>query len=220
MRKTNKSKGRHLLKISGSILLLSVVFSSCKKEQVYDDLKDNPYVATYYDVTTNFSQYSTFYINDTIIVISDDPSEDTLLTGSNAATIVNQIKSEMQNRGYTFTPNKSVADLAITTSVIHNLTVGTYYYPGYYYGYYGYYYPVYWGYPYSSYYYGYSYTYVYESGSFWMELLDLKNVAENEDQIKVTWTSIIGNLYDTNIDATKAAQSISQAFTQSDYLRK
>lgn len=54
------------------LLFTAVLFASCEKEPNLDKVQDNYVVYTQYDKDANFSKDNTFFIADSVLVISDD----------------------------------------------------------------------------------------------------------------------------------------------------
>lgn len=181
------------------------------------------------DKTHDFTQYSTFTIEDTIrlvkIVNGDQVESDSILPASDAAHIVTELRQKMEAYGYVYTADTTGADLVLIAHATDVTSEGSgvdCYNPGYWWGYYpGWGYPG-WGYPGYGYpWYGgcYSYEYFSRRGTVVWELFDLKNF--DGSQIEVKWTgSIIGVLNESgNLNKfTRIDRAINEAFIQSPYL--
>lgn len=204
--------------VFGILILLPFAFS-CVKEVTRNELLQEPAILTQYEVGLDFSQFSTFALVDSISIISDNQSLQNRIATPNAQMVLNRIRTEMENRGFNESPVVN-AELGINVSIIHELDfeVGTVVVPGYWWGYDGYWDAAYWGYAGDPFYYGYNYNYVYESGALLIELYDLKH-AGTTNKLKVIWNAEIGDIYNTDIDLAEGLESVSQAFTQSPYLR-
>lgn len=103
---------------------------------------------SYYEPDTNFTQYKTFYIGDSLGVIEDD--EVSITCNARSRLIKDQIVECMQNAGYELVSDKTEADLRLTMMEVTETNISISYDPGYWGGYdpwgWGYYY-----YPYYSY---------------------------------------------------------------------
>lgn len=203
---------RHaLLPLSLVLLLLS-----CRKAPDLSQLSSNFVVQTDAAKGVAFSNYKTYYISDTVALISASKT-DTLLPAADAKQIVNTIKSNMDARGYTFVHKALKPDLGINTLAVKDVNVGVVY-PGWWWGYPGYWDPWYWGW-YYPYYYPWSVAYSVTTGSVIAEIIDLKNVNESQ-KLQVIWTmslnGALGNSGTANLQ--RAIDGINQAYTQSPYL--
>src|SRR5262245_16817341 len=125
------------------VLFISIIVS-CRKTPDTGDLSLQQVVATDRDIQANFSSYSTYFISDTVSVVAS-ASTDSILTGPMALQLVNAVKTNMNNRGYTFRPrNQGPADLGFRLTVIKDIT-RTAVCGGWWDGWYGWYPPNYWG---------------------------------------------------------------------------
>lgn len=203
---------RHaLLPVTLVLLLLS-----CRKEPDLSQLSSNFVVQTDAAKGVSFSNYKTYYISDTVALISASKT-DTLLPADAAQQIVNTIKSNMEARGYTFVPKWMKPDLGINTLAVKDVDVGVVY-PGWWWGYPGYWDPWYWGW-YYPYYYPWTVAYSVTTGSVIGEIIDLKNV-DADQKLQVVWTmSLNGALGSSGANnLQRAIDGINQAYTQSPYL--
>lgn len=195
---------------------LVLLLLSCRKEPDLSQLSSNFVVQTDAAKGVAFENYKTYYISDTVALISSSKT-DTLLPADAALQIVNTIKSNMDARGYTFVPKALKPDLGINTIAVKDVDVGVVY-PGWWWGYPGYWDPWYWGW-YYPYYYPWSVAYAVTTGSVIGEIIDLKNV--NTDQkLQVVWTmSLNGALGSSNAsNLQRAIDGVNQAYMQSPYL--
>ncbi|MGX5820358.1 DUF4136 domain-containing protein [Chitinophaga lutea] len=198
------------------LLALLIYLSACRKEPDLSELSGNFVVQTDAASGTNFSAYKTYYISDTIALVSDN-KKDSILIGAGAQQVIAAIKQNMSARGYTFVPKIAKPDLGINTVAFKNVTVGVVY-PGWWWGYPGYWDPWYWGW-YYPYYYPWSVAYAVTTGSLIGELIDLKNVDASQ-KLQVIWTfSLNGALGSDQTNTTRAVDGVNQAFTQSEYLK-
>ncbi len=196
---------------------LVLLLLSCRKEPDLSQLSSNFVVQTDAAKGVSFSDYKTYYISDTVALISASKT-DTLLPAAAAQQIVSAIESNMEARGYTRVRIKALnPDLGINTVAVKDVDVGVVY-PGWWWGYPGYWDPWYWGW-YYPYYYPWTVAYSVTTGSVIAEIIDLKNV--NEDQkLQVVWTmSLNGALGSSDINnLQRAIDGINQAYAQSPYL--
>ncbi len=183
---------------------LMFTLSCTKYPPETDRLLEDLAVVTKYDTKADFSSYTTYAIAGSIMKITD---KDTVqMTGTTANAVLAEIDKNMQARGYIKAPVSATPDLGIQVLYFENTTVYTYYYDwwGYYYPYYPY-YPVYYA----------SYT----TGMANIEMLDLKNVDQN-NRASIRWNAFIrGLLTDTHTTAEITAR-VDQAFIQTPQITK
>lgn len=182
-------------------------------------------VATSYESDFDFSARKTYSIPDSIVKISDDIINDPdgdgkpqYLSQANATVIINQVKQNMQNYGWTLVDKNANPDVMILVSTMTTTNIYYYYdwwywgwwYPGYYPG---------WGWYYPGYYYP-PYITGYRSGSIFMQMVD--NAPQPwADNAPVIWTCIINGLAEgssSNI-AARTQINIDKAWSQSPYLK-
>jgi hypothetical protein len=205
------------------ILLVSIVafgLVACRKEPDLSQLTDDFIVATFFDRNADFDSLETYYVPSNVGYISNTHPNDSLLSPNKALQLVNQVKSNMSDRGFTSVDSSQSPDMAINMFVIKDLNRTDVVTPGYWWGYPGYYDPWYWGYYDSYYYYPYTYSYTYETGTLVIELIDLKNNDENNNKLIVVWNAISNGVlagYPSS-DMQKGLDAIDQSFQQSPYL--
>ena len=186
-------------------IALTLILSSCYKEETFAT-EDYDLTITHYDTEFDFSKYKTFYITDSVGLISDyikrgeDKWKDFYKRGGASATIINSITNHYLGLGYTqldsLTVNGDSVDFAVNALMTLNEKTGYTYYPGYWYGYPGY-WGGYWGWGYykgakgtsetasTSYYYGGyypwyggGYSYTYKTGNLMLEMADGQSVRD------------------------------------------
>ena len=196
---------KRITKLFLSVLTLSVVLSSCYKEETYYT-EDYDLTITHYDTEFDFSTYKTFYITDSVGLISDyikkgdDNWKEFYKRGGASVSIIKSITQHYLDLGYvqldSITAGTDSADFAVNAIMTLNEQTGYTYYPGYWYGYPGY-WGGYWGWGYykgakgnsssasTSYYYGGyypwyggGYSYTYKTGNLMMEMADGQSVRD------------------------------------------
>ena len=202
---------------AAAIGVLAMV-TSCypEKERTIDDFD---IVGTTFDDKVDFSQYKTFAMEDSLILVyhttEDAPEYPTTI----ANTTLDAIRNNMLSYGWTeITENDTAGgvkpDVVIGAYAWSTTVSGTIFYPYYPYWGYGWYYP----------YYGYgggvSY-YSYSTGTLFIEFFDLKNPNDTEQRINIIWSAGINGITETTIsDITGRVKfSVNQAFSQSPYLK-
>lgn len=204
------------------ILLTALLVVSCHKEPSMSDLSNDLIVLTNYDTQANFSDYVTYYLPDSILIISDNPQA-TYWTEEQAGDILSTIEELMNQRGYVRIDNRNEADLGIQTSYVQNITLFYGYSdPYWWWDYPGYWGPGYWG--WDGWYYPYPISYSYRTGSMLAEIVDLKaktpRRADAGSKLPVIWTAYMEGLAYNSKDynAQLVIRALNQAFRQSMYI--
>ena len=202
-------------------MLILLILSKCRKPISIQQLTSGFTVITHTDITVQFSNYSTYYISDTVVNLSGTAS-DTIITGSAASPFVEAVKQNMNARGFSFVPHTPTPDLGIATCVLRDIRSSVAFYPGWWDSISGYWDPLYWlsnnSFPY---YYGWSTTYNYQNASLIVNLIDLKN-ARVDKRLAVIWhvTGFSAFSSDSATNLQSSINAINQAFAQSPYLKK
>lgn len=212
------------MKMKGLIFLLStsILFAACEPQPDDIRLLDEFVVQTSYDDGAEFGSYQTFSLaTDTIGFISNN-TRDTILIASESSLvrpILNQVKKNMLDRGYTQVDKTDDPDLRLNVFIVNNIDFfQQVVYPGNYYPYYGY-----GGYGYgygSSYYYNYPYvqTYTSNTGALVIEMVDMINRTV-DNKVKVVWTAYMGDIINAVNREKQSVQGIDEAFVQSAYIQ-
>lgn len=201
-----------LKKASLILLIAGIGLSSCSKDPISDlSTEESLVYVTNHDKSANYTQYKTFSIVDSVLVVDNDRSK-TALTDIDRA-LLQRIITNMQNLGYTYVSPKGNPDVGINAAWVTNTYLNVVsqplssYYGGYWGGGYGY------GYGYPSY-----YSYYQTSESYWLvSMVDFKNPNTVDKTFNVIWDAQIrgGGIGESQyID--KMVDSI---FGQSDYLK-
>lgn len=209
---------KKILLISAAVMLLA----ACHKEPYPQD-SDNEYlVYTSPGKDVNFSQYQTFDIADSLLVIgqSDKP---VYSQSDNALALIQAYRINMEKRGFIYTPSDPDADLGIQlTYVIKTERYVRYYddpywwldYPGYW--------PAgYWG-NWTGFYYPRPVTYTYTTNALLTDIVNLTGEVEDGKPLEILWTSYIGGPAGSSLkgDIKRMEAAIDQAFVQSAYLTR
>lgn len=206
------------------ILLAVFALVSCEKDPDMDKLDNEYLVFTSHDTSTTFSNFSTYYIPDSILIIGDKKDPE-YWKDDNAQQIIQAYVSKMNTAGYQRVTDKADADLGLQVSYV----ASTYYFTGYYndgpwWGYYpGYWYPGYWGnYWGGGWYYPYPITYSYSTGSLLTDMANLEAPKGQKEKLPVVWNAYISGLLggSGSLNVTRAIAAINQAFVQSPYLKR
>lgn len=195
-------------KASLFLLIAGLGLMSCSKDPISDLSNEESLVyITNHDKSANFSQFKTFSIVDSVLIVENDRTGTSLDDIDRA--ILQRIVTNMQNLGYKYVGPKEKPDVGINVTWITNtyLNVVSQYYGGYWGGGYGYGYPNY-------------YNYYETSESSWLiSMLDFKNpqTTPTGKTFNVIWDAQIRGaaIGDQNL-IEKMADSI---FGQSGYLK-
>jgi Domain of unknown function (DUF4136) len=202
-------------------MLVVLILPTCRKPIGIQQLTSGFTVITHTDIAVQFSNYSTYYISDTVVNLSGTAS-DTIITGSAASPFVQAVKQNMNARGFSFASHPPAPDLAIAVCVLRDIRSSVAFYPGWWDNISGYWDPLYWlsnnSFPY---YYGWSTTYTYQNASVIVNLIDLKN-AHVDKRLAVIWHVTGFNAFssDSATNLQSSINAINQAFAQSPYLKK
>ena len=204
-------------KLLTGLSLLMVLMIGCRKDPMNNLTSEESRIyITNHDSTVSFSSYQTFSIADSVAVI--DGNQVSSQFNETDQAFVAALKNNMQQLGYTLVSKAEHPDLGVTVSRIINTSTGVINYNDYW-DYYGSYYdPFYWGYS------GYGWgspgwgfaTYQVKEGMLSIDMVDLKNAATNNNQIKVIWNGMIRGSGIFN--AATAASQVSALFNQSPYI--
>ena len=233
-----------------SLVMFTVVFTSCYKQQEDATLNDYDITLTNYDTEFDFKPYETFAIRDSVLLISDYLTEAQMakfyLPSGGSQKILTKLSTELTALGYTKVAASGDVepDFLINPTATFMQQTDYYYSPGWWWGY-----PGYWGYGYyksqksTDYYYypwypswGNSYSYSYETATLIIEMLDAKSVKdyldwveENPDgdhsdapQIELNWNAHVSGIASSSGDhnESRIEKGIEEAFNQSPYLKK
>jgi hypothetical protein len=200
--------------VIASVALIASVFSSCYKDPLKNLSEDESRIyITNYDTSANFSSFRTFSIADSVALISNNGNTRKVRSGNDAAYIA-AVENALQQRGFAKAAHDQHPDLGVTASRIMNNYTQILSYNDY--GYYGSYWdPFYWGYPGYDYYFPTYYgTYNVNEEAVAIDIVDLKNVSQN-NQLKAIWSGLIRG---SGIDNPATIESqVMQLFNQSSY---
>lgn len=202
-----------LKKISCFVVpLLGATTMACEPTPDELELYDQMVVSTNYDNQVDFSAYTTYSLmEDTIGLVSNYAYDDTIIVSSYASKVVDVVTANLNAAGYQQVAATEEPDWAVNIIILKNLNLyqQVNYVPGYY-GYGG-------GYSYYNYYSNYYVsTYVQNTGTLVVEIVDLKNITNN--QAKILWNAYMGDIYGTLDLAEQSIDAIDQAFAQSPYI--
>ncbi len=204
-------------KILGLMALIGV-FAACQNDPLKDlTVEDSQVFITNHDESVNFTQFKTFSIVDSVLIIGNQGSGTSL--SDTDIQFLNTVIQKMKNLGYQYVSPKENPNVGINVAQVRNAYLNVVSQPNPYYGNYwgggfggGGYFPGY-GYGYPSY-----YSYVQTREAYWyLEMLDFKNPDVQNEQYNVIWSAMIrGNGLFDGVDTDTMVQSV---FDQSSYLK-
>ena len=202
---------------------LAILANACHKEPYPQD-SDNEYlVYTSPGKGVTFTSFRTFDLADSLLVIgqSDKPEYS---QSNNALALIQQVRVNMENLGYIYTPDNPDADLGIQmTFVIKTERYVKYYNDPYWWlDYPGYWPSGYWG-NWTGFYYPYPVSYTYTTNALITDMVDLTgDQRDGSEPLEVVWTSYIGGPagYSVQNDVNRLKAAVDQAFVQSPYLNR
>lgn len=203
--------------------VLALLTAACHKEPSPQD-SDNEYlVYTSPGKGVTFTSFRTFDLADSLLVIgqSDKPEYS---QSNNALALIQQVRVNMENLGYIYTPDNPDADLGIQmTFVIKTERYVKYYNDPYWWlDYPGYWPSGYWG-NWTGFYYPYPVSYTYTTNALITDMVDLTgDQRDGSEPLEVVWTSYIGGPagYSVQNDVNRLKTAVDQAFVQSPYLNR
>ncbi|HTL10613.1 MAG TPA: DUF4136 domain-containing protein [Chitinophagaceae bacterium] len=197
-------------------LLALLVLASCTKDPVSKlSSEETRIYITNHDSTTNFSNFKTFSISDSVAIISDNHLQQKTHDAFDAV-LINAVADAMTQRGYTRVANDQHPSLGINVNNIINTYTGFVDYGNYYNDYLGYWDPYYWGYPGYNYYGSYIGTYQVNEGVISIDMFDLQDAAAS-GRIKSVWNGVVRG--EAIFKEANVAPSIKALFDQSPYLK-
>jgi hypothetical protein len=196
------------------IVVVALAAVACQPEPDNLKLYDELVVSTNFDPQAQFGSYATFAMATDTIGFASNQTADTILTHTDSdlvRPIISKVRANLEQRGYTQVSREEDPDLGVNIMIVNNLNFFQQVVdPGYYNYYYGY---------SSYYYYPYVETYVENTGTLVLQIVDLKNRNAN-NQVKVVWTAYLGDLIKTVNRLEQTEKGIDQSFIQSPYIQQ
>jgi hypothetical protein len=204
------------------ISALALLAVSCHKEPYPQDGDDEYLVYTSPAKDVDFSQYTTFDIADSLLVIGQS-AKPVYSQSNNALAIIQAFRTNMEKLGYIYTPSNPDADLGIQLTYMIKTERFVQYYndPYWWLDYPGYWSPGIWG-DWYGFYYPRPMVYSYSTNALVADMVDLTAEQGSGQSLEIIWSVYIGGpagptaAYD--VQRMKAATD--QAFAQSPYLSK
>lgn len=204
------------------ISALALLAVACQKEPYPQD-GDNEYlVYTSPAKDADFSQYTTFDIADSLLVIGQSAKPE-YSQSNNALALIQAFRTNMEKLGYIYTPSNPDAQLGIQLTYMIKTERYVQYYddPYWWLDYPGYWSPGMWG-DWYGFYYPRPMVYSYSTNALLADMVDLTSEQGNGKALKIIWSSYIGGPAgpSASYDVQRMKNSIDQAFVQSPYLKK
>ena len=208
---------RKILFISAAVLLMA----ACQKEPYTSD-NDNSYlVYTSPGKDVNFTQYKTFDMTDSLLVIGQG-SKPKYVRNDAVKAILLDFRRNMEARGFVYTPDAEAADLGVQLTYVIKTERFVQFYsdPYWWLDYPGYWPSGYWG-NWTGYYMPRPVTYTYTTNALLTDIVNLTGEQKEGTPLEILWTSYIGGPAGSTLqgDVTRMTEAIDQAFKQSDYLK-
>lgn len=204
------------------ISAMALLAVACQKEPYPQD-GDNEYlVYTSPAKDADFSQYTTFDIADSLLVIGQSAKPE-YSQSSNALALIQAFRTNMEKLGYIYTPSNPDAQLGIQLTYMIKTERYVQYYddPYWWLDYPGYWSPGMWG-DWYGFYYPRPMVYSYSTNALLADMVDLTSEQGSGKALKIIWSSYIGGPAgpSASYDVQRMKNSIDQAFAQSPYLKK
>ena len=199
-----------------------IIFAvACHKEPYTDS--DNEYlVYTSPGKQTTFTSFQTFDLADSLLIIGQS-NKPVYSQSDNALALIQAVRTNMEKRGFIYTPDNPDADLGIQMTYVIKTERYVQYYrdPYWWLDYPGYWSPGFWG-NYTGFYYPYPVTYTFSTNSLMIDMVNLTVPRTVNEALEVVWSAYIGGpaSTSTDYDVNRMKASIDQAFVQSPYLTR
>lgn len=199
-------------------LMILFLFSSCRKDPANNLSVEESwvYISSGNSANTNYSNFQTIAIPDSVVLITNIQGSDNYETDGLAQSMIAEVRSTLQSKGYTVTGRENNPDLGVSIARIDNSYTNVAVMNGWWDPYYGYWDPTFWGYP------GYGwaptqYVFYNTSESAWaIDIIDLKNTSGNS--LQILWS---GTIRGEDIFNPQAIQSIVKGlFDIAPYIRR
>lgn len=205
------------------ILLISAVALlalACQKEPYSQDSDGEYLVYTSPAKDVNFSDFRTFDIADSVLVIGQT-KKPYYSKSNNALALIQAYRTNMEELGYIYLPSNPDAQLGIQVTYAEDTQRFVQYYddPYWWLDYPGYWPAGYWG-NWTGWYYPYPVTYTYTTNALITDMVNL-TAGEENGKLKIVWSCYIGGPASASInyDVKRMTKAVDQAFAQSPYLK-
>ena len=199
-----------------TLLLLAL---ACQKEPYSQDNDGEYLVYTSPAKDVTFSEFRTFDIADSVLVIGQTKNP-YYSQSDNALALIQAYRTNMEKLGYIYLPSNPEAQLGIQVTYAEDTERFVQYYddPYWWLDYPGYWPAGYWG-NWTGWYYPYPVVYTYTTNALIADMVDL-TAGEENGKLKIIWSCYIGGPASASIsyDVKRMSAAVDQAFAQSPYL--
>ena len=199
-----------------ALVLLAI---ACQKEPYSQDNDGEYLVYTAPAKDVDFSDFRTFDIADSVLVIGDG-NKSYYSQSDNALALIQAYRTNMEKLGYIYLPSNPNAQLGIQVTYAEDTERFVQYYddPYWWLDYPGYWPAGYWG-NWTGWYYPYPVVYSYTTNALIADMVDL-TAGELNGKLKIVWSCYIGGPASASInyDVKRMSAAVDQAFAQSPYL--
>ena len=199
-----------------TLLLLAL---ACQKEPYSQDNDGEYLVYTSPAKDVTFSEFRTFDIADSVLVIGQTKNP-YYSQSDNALALIQAYRTNMEKLGYIYLPSNPEAQLGIQVTYAEDTERFVQYYddPYWWLDYPGYWPAGYWG-NWTGWYYPYPVVYTYTTNAVIADMVDL-TAGEENGKLKIIWSCYIGGPTSASIsyDVKRMSAAVDQAFAQSPYL--
>ena len=213
--------------IATLVFSLAGLLTGCYPDKI-DYLDEYDLAGTMYDEEADFSAYVTFHVLDTVMHITDDREDDPNLNRDHDEFILEEIRQNMLDKGYTELVNPDSLNMPDLEVFVQVMSSDFYTYYSYWYDYWGWYggwdwwypgYPIYPGYPW---YPGGGYYNSYSTGTLMIEMLDTDMSDVEDGRPGIVWMGLVDGLLTNNTSSarTRLEKQLNQVFEQSPYLQQ
>lgn len=204
------------------ISALALLAVACQKEPYPQD-GDNEYlVYTSPAKNVDFSNYTTFDIADSLLIIGQSAKPE-YSQSNNALALIQEFRINMEKLGYIYTPSNPDADLGLQLTYMVKTERFVQYYndPYWWVDYPGYWSPGIWG-NWYGFYYPRPMVYTYSTNALVADMVNLQSEQGAGNSLEVLWSVYIGGPAgpSASYDVQRMKSAIDQAFVQSPYLSK
>ena len=199
---------------------LALLAIACQKEPYSQDSDGEYLVYTAPAKDVDFSEFLTFDIADSVLVIGDG-KQSYYSQSDNALALIQAYRTNMEKLGYIYLPSNPDAQLGIQVTYAEDTERFVQYYddPYWWLDYPGYWPAGYWG-NWTGWYYPYPVVYTYTTNALIADMVDL-TAGEVNGKLKIIWSCYIGGPASASItyDVQRMSVAVNQAFAQSPYLK-
>lgn len=202
------------------ISAVALLAFACQKEPYSQDVDGEYLVYTSPAKDVIFSDFRTFDIADSVLVIGQT-KKPYYSKSNNALALIQAYRTNMENLGYIYLPSNPDAQLGIQVTYAEDTQKFVQYYddPYWWLDYPGYWPAGYWG-NWTGWYYPYPVVYTYTTNALITDMVDL-TAGEQNGKLKIVWSCYIGGPASASInyDVKRMIDAVDQAFEQSPYLK-